>query len=192
MFLVVHSDAVEKHVTHQFPCHSYGLYRQIMVLNRVQLSEVCVLTLARVCVCECTVSCRHVFLCRNRNKIKPSLVLKTSCVSVHTVFTFTGCIESTVCCCVTYCTAIYSSGTSAIWSCARWKMRDGSRSLACCSPAPFVIIYRRYETHLHGDLGWQGTLITARLPASPLCSLSPPDTPQLMIITAGNEDHFDV
>lgn len=47
-------------------------------------------------VCECTVSCRHVFLCRNRNKIKPSLVLTTRRVFVYAVFTIAGgCIEST-------------------------------------------------------------------------------------------------
>lgn len=43
---------------------------------------------------ECTVSRRHVFLCRN--KIKPSLVLKTRRVFVYTAFTIAGCcIEST-------------------------------------------------------------------------------------------------
>lgn len=36
-------------------------------------------------VCECTVSCRHVFLCRNRNKIKPCLVLKMSRVCLHCI-----------------------------------------------------------------------------------------------------------
>lgn len=128
---------------------------------------------ACVCVCECTVSCRHVFLCRSRNKIKPSLVLKMSCVCLHCIYIHRWLYKLyKVCCYITSCMVIYSRDTSAVWSCAGWKMRDGRHSLAGCSPASSVIMYRRYETHLHGDLVWQGTPITARLPPSPPHSLS--------------------
>lgn len=50
-----------------------------------------------------------------------------------------------------------------------------------------------YRTRLHGDLGWQATLITAQLTSSSssLC-LSPTHSPQLMITAAAHEEHFDV
>lgn len=159
-----------------------------MVLNRVQLCEVCVLTLARACVN----ALYHVGMCFYAEiEIKPSPVLKTSCVSVSTVFTFTGC-------CVEPCLllrhplygCIQQRHKGRLILCsledARWQSQP--RLLLPCPFRDYVSKVRSTSPWRFGMTANTNYCSAASLSAVLSLSLCLTHSPQLMIVTAGNEE----